>query len=528
MPGKLFDLNIQENFLSSWTPRDAVRELLANAIDEAMLTGSPMPEITKARDGAWEIRDWGRGLRPEHLTQAENVEKATTDVAVIGRFGVGLKDALATLRDASVGVEILSPHARYTLVTHGKSGFQGVATLHVDVDVDSAWAEKGTLVRLTDVGDDAVRDAKALFLHFQPVEVLDTGRYGQILARDPRHPAGIYIRGLRIADEEDFLFSYNITVLTKKMRDALNRERTNVGRTGYSDRIKSLLKDSMKPEVAERLATDLQSLSRGDAHAEVTNWTDVAIHACKVLNQRGKIVFVDAIELARERHTLDEVRRDGGRVVSIPTRTLSGLRKEMFDYQGCPIRTLGVVADEIRASYRFDFVDESDLDDQERTVWELRGVIEQLVGGRPEAVREVLISNTMRPELGNPNEVLGLWEPEGGRIIVKRSQLRDPPAFAGTLAHELAHAQTGKPDVSRDLEERLTQMLGAVLSKLLESRVPLPTQGPSAHAPKQTEAAATPAQPEALPTEHVPPPSESKPRRGLRERLRRWRGKRFS
>lgn len=522
MPRKLFDLNIQENFLSSWTPRDAIRELLANAIDEAMLTGSPTPEITKVTDGAWEIRDWGRGLRPEHLTQDENQEKANTDMEVIGRFGVGLKDALATLRDANVGVEILSPHARYTLVTHGKSGFQDVPTLHVDVDVDSAWAEKGTLVRLTDVGDDAVRQAKALFLRFQPLEVLDSGRYGQILARDLGHPAGIYVRGLRIADEADFLFSYNITALTKKMRDALNRERTNVGRTGYSERVKSLLKDSMKPEVAERLAKDLRALSRGEAHAEVTNWTDVAIHACKVLNQMGKVVFVDALELERERQTLDEVRRDGGRVVPIPTKTLGRLRRETFDYQGSLIRTLGVVADEIRASYRFDFVDESDLDDHERSVWELREVIEPLVGGRPEVVKEILLSNTMRPELGNRQEVLGLWEPEVGRIIVKRSQLRDLAAFAGTLAHELAHAQSGKPDVSRDFEKWLTLMLGAVLSQLVKSPIRPPVQRPSAPPQQPTELSPQPIEPEPLPTRAEEPSPEPKPRRRLRERLFWW------
>lgn len=53
--------------------------------------------------------------------------------------------------------------------------------------------------------------------------------------------SNIYINGLKIAEESNFLFSYNITALNKQIIKALNRERTNVGRSAYGDRIKSIL-----------------------------------------------------------------------------------------------------------------------------------------------------------------------------------------------------------------------------------------------------------------------------------------------
>src|SRR6516165_6793690 len=41
--------------------------------------------------------------------------------------------------------------------------------------------------------------------------------------------------------EENFAFSYNIISLPGVMRKAPNRERTNVGRTAYRDRVKQML-----------------------------------------------------------------------------------------------------------------------------------------------------------------------------------------------------------------------------------------------------------------------------------------------
>jgi len=91
-----FDLNI-EKILEGWEPKHAVRELIANALDEQILAGTKSIEIAKGKSGNWHIHDFGRGLRYEDLTQNENPEKLKNAGKVIGKFGVGLKDALATL-----------------------------------------------------------------------------------------------------------------------------------------------------------------------------------------------------------------------------------------------------------------------------------------------------------------------------------------------------------------------------------------------------------------------------------------------
>src|SRR5438876_996411 len=71
---RFFDLNI-DKFLEHWGPAEAVREIIANALDEQALTESAPVEILRDGPGAWRIRDYGRGLEPEHLKQNENPEK---------------------------------------------------------------------------------------------------------------------------------------------------------------------------------------------------------------------------------------------------------------------------------------------------------------------------------------------------------------------------------------------------------------------------------------------------------------------
>ena len=65
-----FDLNI-ERVLENWTVAHALREVIANALDEQALTGTREPQIFRDAQGAWHVRDWGRGLRYDHLTQNE-------------------------------------------------------------------------------------------------------------------------------------------------------------------------------------------------------------------------------------------------------------------------------------------------------------------------------------------------------------------------------------------------------------------------------------------------------------------------
>ena len=153
MVSREFDLNI-ERVLENWTVAHAIRELIANALDEAALTGTPEPEIAKDPSGHWHIRDFGRGLRYEHLTQNENTEKLANPDKVVGKFGVGLKDALATFDRHDVDVRIRSRFGDITTAKQHKHGFEDITTLHAVIGDPSDPGLVGTDVQLDGVKDD--------------------------------------------------------------------------------------------------------------------------------------------------------------------------------------------------------------------------------------------------------------------------------------------------------------------------------------------------------------------------------------
>ncbi|GAG91226.1 unnamed protein product [marine sediment metagenome] len=76
--------------------------------------------------------------------------------------------------------------------------------------------------------------------------------YGEVLAKNS-DKSSVYVNGMKVAEEGNFLFSYNITSLTKDISKALNRERVNVGRSAYSGRVKQILLSSVNEDVVNAL-----------------------------------------------------------------------------------------------------------------------------------------------------------------------------------------------------------------------------------------------------------------------------------
>ncbi len=459
-----FDLNI-EKILEGWETCHAVREIIANALDEQILTRTKDVEISKDRKGVWHIRDFGRGLKYEHLTQNENQEKLRNPTKVIGKFGVGLKDALATLNRHTVDVLICTKYGDITLGQTPKHGFPDIVTLHAVVCPPSNPGILGTDFALSGLSDADIAAAKNFFLKFSNQSVLDETSYGQILETTTGRKSRIYVTGMLVAEEENFAFSYNITSLTAAMRKALNRERTNVGRTAYSDRVKQMLLASRVDAVAETLADDLQRIEQGTNRDEV-KWTDVAVHACQILNASKTVVFVTANDLTVFRSAIDHARGDGLRVVTVPENIKSSLRG-IADLNGNPVRDLSVFQSEWLESFEFKFVNPDKLTQPERKIFEQRDTIAALVGGVPKKVQSIKVSETMRPDFFTGSTTQGLWDEATKSIIILRKQLGSLPSFAGTLLHEIAHAKTGYDDVSREFETALTEMLGKVAALLI-------------------------------------------------------------
>lgn len=463
MERKRFDLNI-EKILEDWETYHAIREIIANALDERILTKTKEIEIFKDSTTQWHIRDFGRGITYEHLTQKENEEKLKNP-NLIGKFGIGLKDALATFNRKNIDVFIKSRHGDITIGKSQKHDFEDIITLHAYISPPSDRSFLGTEFIFKGITDKDIELAKNLFLIFSNEKILDKTQYGLILERAPK-VSSIYLNGVKVAEEENFLFSYNITSLDSKIKKALNRERTNVGRSAYTDRIKTILKSSNNQRVARVMADDLKNYSSGQIHDEL-KWIDVQEHAVKILNSLNQVLFMTPEEMMVSPDFVDKAKNEGYEIVTIPDNLKVKIQGQE-DITGKPIIELGEFYKEYEDSFEFDFIEPSKLNNKEKNIFDFTDKILNLIGGKPRNVKKIRISQTMRKEMGSLSETTGLWEASTGTIIIKRSQLTSLVDYAGTLLHEAIHAGTGTHDVTRDFESALTRVAGILCAKILQ------------------------------------------------------------
>lgn len=454
---KEFDLNMEEELLEAWVVSDAIRELIANAVDESKLSGTSEPDIHQDEQGRWHIQDYGRGLTHQDLTQGEDEEKLENPDKVIGKFGVGLKDALAVLYRHDVDVTVHSRHISFTVEQASKAGFDDIETLHAVIRKPERPDLEGTEVILDGCSENDIEQAKQNFLTYTDATRLEDTRFGDVLEPADCEEASIYVTGLKIATEDQFLFSYNITNTTKNIRDALNRERSNVGRTAYTGRVKKILQACKSGDVAERLIEDLQRYQEGTNHDELS-WKPIQVHAAKVLNARDDVVFATPEERSDQRDLLNKASEDGHRIITVPDSTRSELASAP-DIEGGEIRDVVVYKQEWNDSFEFDWVDEAELSKQEQANWDHRYEALERVGAR-EFVDKVRISETMR-DLDDGWKAAGQWRVGQNEIVVKRDVLKKSRArFIGVLLHEAAHVRTGAPDETRKFEGGLTDFIG--------------------------------------------------------------------
>jgi hypothetical protein len=451
-----FDLNMKEDLLEAWDPSDGLREIIANALDEQVLTDTPAVEIA-FEDGQVYIRDRGRGLRYNHFAQGEDEEKLSNPDMVIGKFGVGLKDALAVLYRHGVAVTIHSSYNTFTVEESAKAEFEDVETLHAIVHPPERPDMEGTEAIADGVSRVDVEAAKRNFLQFSDESKIEETKFGAIYDRSEGQDAAIYVTGLRVATEPDFLFSYNITNTTKKVRDALNRERSNVGRTAYTPRVKKILQESESEAVAEQLVEDLERYTEGTAHEEL-GWKSIRVHAAKLMNSLRDVVFATNEEQREKRDLLDHAREDGYEVITVPEnvrREIEGAK----DVHGEKMRDVGAYTTEYNESFQYEWVDPEELTEEEKAVWKRRQDILDLLDNPPH-FNNIRISEQMRVTGGEGWKTRGTWKKPERWIVIHRSVLQSLEDFGAVLLHELAHPKSGALDQTREFEKALTDMLG--------------------------------------------------------------------
>lgn len=461
---KYFDLNI-DKILENWECKHAIREIIANAIDEQQLTSTQNISIFK--EGAtWIIKDYGRGLKPEHLTQAENDEKLNAP-NIIGKFGIGLKDALATFDRHNVKVRIYSKYADISIMRLAKNGFDDIITLHGCVESPTKDI-KGTEIHLSGLPDFDMQEAQKLFLKFSPHQILESTSYGDIL--ETKNNCGeIFINGVLVAQEPNFIFSYNIKKIDSILKKALNRERSNVGRTAYASIVRKILINCKSEVVGEILCDDLSQFSNGQNHDEL-KWIDVQEHAARLLSKKESVVFVTTNEIQQNTDLVNEAGINERKVIVIPQnlgKKIEEANKNPDTKNTDKVTTLSEFAKQRSNNFEYKFSDVISFSAEEKSNFDLIDNVLQLIGGKPLQVKDIQISETMQKDTITFMECDGLWDHELKSVILHRRILKNKSRFLGVLLHELAHAKSGQSDATRGFETELTNMLGSITAQVV-------------------------------------------------------------
>lgn len=218
-------LGVTANYCKDWTIEDAIREIIANALD-----------ASKKLDISWNggiatVRDYGKGFKATGLLIGESTKTASD----IGQFGEGLKvGAMVLLRNGQrIVAESLGKRYVFTM----ESSIVGTPVLTIAISASTPFG-KGTRVTFT-CSEAELDSAKQRFLKLSPRPMFEK----DILD----HAGAIYVQGL-LTDTVDSILGYNL-----HSKECMNRDRTTTNRDTVEREIGKLLKHCKSHDAIEKV-----------------------------------------------------------------------------------------------------------------------------------------------------------------------------------------------------------------------------------------------------------------------------------
>ena len=165
------------------------------------------------------------------------------------------------------------------------------------------------------------------------------------------------------------------------------------------------------------------------------------------MNKHRRVVLVTTEEIHQGTDLVNEAKQGGAEVVVIPTN----LRDKIVEEN--KVRIFQQFVQERKDNFEYKFVAEQNLTSHEREIFNKKGIIFQIIGGKPWNIQSIVVSETMVKDPVTYMDADGLWESENRRIIIKCSILQNEQRYFGVLLHEIAHATSGSADATRPFEK---------------------------------------------------------------------------
>lgn len=466
---RYYDLNAGNENLTHWKLEHALRELIANALDEQRETETESIEVFWDEGGRLHIRDYGRGLEESHLVVG-GAKLKEKDSNAIGHFDAGLKDALSVFYRDKIKVEFHSKHLYSQRLAWREKG-ENTKTIHVELKPVPDSSFVGTEFSLEGIPTASVDKATSLFLFFQdrkPIEVVKDDS-GGILGEIYEAVSGesyLYVNGQQMSEAKNFLFSYNLLNVSGRVKSAPGRDRQLRTFEPYKKQIVKLLRNAKSTTVIDALVEDLER-PRDQSHEEQA-WTEVRLIASENRHSKGtNFVYITHEELKSLSAYDREIAEGFGYEFSEPM-TLTEMRSFLSKFPDA--KTLETIRKDYDQGFEFEWVEPQDLSDDELSNFTLavESAKRTLSEGGLKHDFTVRVSETLMVS-SSGIDTLGLWCPDEREIVLKRSVLLDLQQTYITVFHEFAHAQHGYSDNTRDFEDDLGDMIGLLAMALFSN-----------------------------------------------------------
>ena len=407
----IIEYPISANYCKSWTVREAIREIIANARDEGEF-------IIRWDDGRATIQDFGKGIAKQFFVLGEGESKADTQ---IGQFREGLK--IAGLVMAREGRQMQGNTLAYTFAfSMGLS--EAFDCPVVMLELNDAPTTIGTIISFQCTKDE-MEDAKALFL---PDDVAKA----ECLLSDGNQKGKLYINGVYVQTIKS-LFGYNIID-----KSAANRDRSVLDTGSVNKAIARIWQGN----------TNMQTVTM--ILQETDQYIEHSAGIVPVSNKEAQEVWMDGVRsIYGEKYALiDEhahILVDRGYRIIEPL-TFS-LKWEMHVRLAIPNAT-----DILKRRESLDFTDIfRDLDrDTRLMISQARQIAEGIVG-------EKLTVHIVKDCSLEDEDVLSTYDPKDRIVRVAKKTLdRGFEFLIGTLIHEGIHQTSHAHDSSAEFEWAMT------------------------------------------------------------------------
>lgn len=434
---------ITENYISKWDDSDALRELIANAIDAS---GNKDADISW-EDGCFSIEDCGCGLKRENLMLGSSDSRSVG--TAIGTFGEGLK--LAALR-LSKGREFTIESVGFTV----KASIRRNNAFNSDVlvmDLSENDRARGTRV-FGHCDKKSLEKAKDSFLRYDSTKKeVSTDLY-------TGGDNGIYVNGSRIYKCKSVGYSYNMPDITAKRY--LTRDRNSFENPDYVNtaiiRVLSEVKDT---DVIKNIIDHIKD-DTVEGMSFLRAGYIMSSHVKKRWRKAAMELYPNCCLSSRYNPENNLVAADSN--ITVLTN-LPKTKEQMLLVIGFPSAEEAVQLKSAKEK-RETVIPLNKLTPEERAQWDVLMDMVSCEYGKSMPSKVKIVASLDDEDGEGEKIVYGLYERNTDTVFIIRKLLSGNLDHAlGVVDHEFEHRTYGHSDRTRAFENDLTGRIGSLLCR---------------------------------------------------------------